>query len=238
MTRFSRAAASCVFILACTETSAYQISGHLLLEGGGYYSTAGQSQQVNITGLIGDRFNVTNQHDTNTIFGVGYLVDGPRNARFGIDYGINAFYLAKTKVSGTITQELKFTNLAYNYYVSHLPVYLVAKGHANTNCNHLVVTVDAGVGPNFMNTSQYADSSLDGITLPDNAYTGNFSTTVLSAMAGIGLKFDGIEQFPIELGYRFFYLGSGYFNPRTGEILNQLKTGNITAQAIILTVSA
>jgi opacity protein-like surface antigen len=238
MTRFSRAAASCALLLACTEASAYQLSGHFLLEGGGYSSTAGQSQQVNITGLIGDRFNLTNQHDTNTIFGVGYLVDGPQNARFGVDYGINAFYLAKTKVSGTITQELVFTNLAYNYYVSHLPVYLVAKGRVNTNYNHLVVTVDAGVGPNFMNTNLYADTSLDGITLPDNAFAGNFSTTVFSAMVGIGLKFNGIEQFPIEIGYRYFYLGSGYFNPRTGEILNQLKTGNITAQAIILTVSA
>lgn len=222
--------------LSCTQAYAYQLPGYFLLEGGGYFSTQGQSQQVNISGLIGDKFNVGNRHDTNTVFGVGYLLNGPISGRFGFDYGINAFYLAKTKVSGTITQELVFTNLAYNYYVSHLPIYVFAKGYMNTSYHNFAVTVDAGIGPNFMNTNLYNDTSLDGITVPDHAFIGNFSTTVLSAMAGMGLKFTMMQQFSMELGYRYFYLGEGYFNPRTGLILNNLKTGNNSAQALILTV--
>jgi len=238
MPTYLRITISAALALASTQVYSYQLNGHFLLEGGGYSSTQGQSQQVDISGLIGDRFNVTNRHDTNTVFGVGYLVEGLKTGRFGIDYGINAFYLAKTKVSGTITQELVFTNLAYDYYVSHLPVYLFAKAYVNTNYSNLALTVDAGVGPNFMNTNLYNDTSLDGITLPDNAYIGNFSTTVFSAMAGIGLKFNVMNQLPVEIGYRYFYLGEGYFNPRTSAILNKLQTGNNSAQALIITISA
>lgn len=225
--------------LLVTSTATFSMPsfpGHFLLEGGGYQNTSGKAQFIGINTLIGDQFNVTNRNDTNTIFGVGYLVDGYQTGRYSIDYGINAFYLAKTKVSGTITQELTFTNLAYNYYVSHLPVYLFAKGSINTNCNHLAVTIDAGVGPNFMNTNLYADSSLDGVTVPDNAFAGNNATAVFSAMLGVGVKFM-VKQVPLEIGYRYFYLGEGSFKPVSDQVLNQLKTGNNTAQALLLTVS-
>jgi len=238
MSKLIKFAAPLALLLASTHTyAAYRLPGHFLIEGGGYYSTSGQNEDVFITGLIGDRFTVTNHNDTNTIFGFGYLFDGYQNGRFGIDYGINVFYLAKTKVSGTITQEFLFTNLAYKYYVSHLPVYLFAKAYVKTNCEKLAVTFDAGIGPNFMSTNLYADSSLDGETLPDNAYMGNFSSTTFSGMVGVGIKYNVMNQVPVELGYRYFYLGEGYFNPRTSQILTQLKTGTNTAQALILTVS-
>ncbi len=236
MSSFTRIVAAAALTLVCTPASAYQISGRFLVEGGGFGSTSGQTQNVYITGLAGDKFNVTNHHDDNSVFGVGYLIDGWRKDRYGVDYGINAFYLAKTKVSGNIKQEFEFTNLAYRYYVSHLPVYAFVKGFVNTNYNNLVVTADAGVGPNFMNTNLYQDTSLDGVTVPDNAYPGNFTNTVFSAMAGFGLKVM-MGEIPVELGYRFFYLGEGSFNPRTNQILTKLQTGNNTAQAMILTVS-
>lgn len=233
-------ALSTIFLASTQAYSAYSLnnlSGHFLLEGGGYYSTQGKSQFVNITGLIGDQFNISNRNDTNTIFGAGYLFDGPRSGNFGVDYGINVFYLAKTKVSGTINQENIFTNLAYNYYVSHLPIYLFAKGFMNTSCQSLAITADLGIGPNFMNTNLYQDSSLDGITLPENAYQGNFSTTTFTVMAGLGLRYNIMNQVPVEIGYRYFNLGEGSFNPRSNQILNKLRTGNNTAQAIVVTVS-
>lgn len=236
MSSFTRIVAAAALSLVCISASAYQISGRFLVEGGGFSSTSGQTQNVYITGLVGDKFNVTNHHDNNSVFGVGYIFDGLKRGRFGLDYGMNAFYFAKTKVSGNIKQEFEFTNLAYRYYVSHLPVYAFVKGFVNTNHNNLVVTVDAGVGPNFMNTNLYNDTSLDGITMPDNAYPGNFINTVFSAMAGIGLKVI-MGEIPVELGYRFFYLGEGSFNPRTSQILTKLQTGNNTAQAVILTIS-
>jgi opacity protein-like surface antigen len=238
MPKLSRITAVLSLSLACTSAFSYNnLPIHFLVEGGGYYSTQGKAQRVNIDGLIGDQFNITNRNDTNAIFGAGFLLDGLRKGNFGFDYGINAFYLAKTKVSGTITQELLFTNLAYNYYVSHLPVYLFAKGFYSTDYNHLAITADLGIGPNFMNTNLYDDSSLDGITLPDNAYTGNFSNTVFSGMVGVGVKYTVMNQFPVEIGYRYFYLGEGSFNPRTSAIQNKLHTGNNTAQALLLTIS-
>src|SRR5262249_51268278 len=128
-----------------------------------------------------------------------------------------------------------FTNLAYEYDVTHLPVYLFAKGFMNAS-HDFAITVDAGIGPNFMKAKMHHDTSLDGITLPDNAFTGSESTTTLSAMAGIGLRFN-VMQFPLEIGYRFFYLGEGRFHANSPAIQNHLKTGNITAQALILTLS-
>lgn len=238
MSRLIRAASATLLCMAISHAYAFTApKGHLLLEGGGYYSTQGKYQYININGLIGDQFNITDRNDMSTIFGFGYLFEGLRNGRFGLDYGVNVFYLAKTKVSGTITQENLFTNLAYKYYVSHLPVYLFAKGFFNTNYNSLAITVDLGIGPNFMSTNLYQDSSLDGVTVPDNAYQGNFSNTTLSEMVGIGVKFNLMNQLPVEIGYRFFNLGQGSFNPRSTQILNQLRTGNNTAQAIVLTVS-
>jgi hypothetical protein len=223
--------------LLMAGTIAYALpsfQGHVLFEGGGYQSTQGEAQFIGINTLIGDQFNVSNRHDTNTIFGIGYLVDGYRNGRYSIDYGINAFYLAKTKVSGTITQELLFTNLAYSYYVSHLPVYLFAKGSIDTNYNNVAITIDAGLGPNFMETNLFTESSLDGITQPDNAFSGETTTTTLSGMLGIGIKFM-VEKIPVEFGYRYFYLGEGSLKPSNNQILNNLNTGDTSAQALLLT---
>jgi len=235
--KLAKSAVCAAIFSSATATYSYQLPVHFFIEGGGYGSHQGKAQNVAITGLIGDHFSVTDQNDTNTIFGVGVLVDGWKRDRYGIDYGINVFYLAKTRVTGTITQEFLFTNLAYQYYVSHLPVYAFAKGYVNTNYNNLAVTVDAGIGPNFMYTTQYADSPLNANTLPDNAYVGNVTTTVFSAMAGIGLKLNVMGQVPVELGYRYFFLGEGQLKPRTTQILNNLKTGNASAQALVLTVS-
>lgn len=238
MTRLFKAVSSFAILLACTQVYSYQIPyGHLLLEGGVYRSNQGESEFISINGLIGDQYNVTKHHDTNWIFGVGYLMDGYRVNQFGVDFGINAFYLAPTEVKGTITQELLFTNLSYKYTVRHIPVYLFAKGFMNTNYNCLAVTMDLGIGPNFMKTNMQDDISLDGgVTLPDNAFKGT-TTTTFSGMVGIGLKFYVMDQLPLEVGYRFFYLGEGHFNARSDEILNNLKTGNITAQALLLTLS-
>ena len=207
----------------------------MLLEGI-YESDQGQSQFISINGLIGDQYNVSKHHDTDGIIGIGYLMNGYNANRYGVDFGINAFYLAPTEVTGTITQELLFTNLEYKYTVSHLPVYLFAKGYMDLNYNCLGLTMDLGIGPNFMKTNMHHDTSLDGITLPDNAFKGT-STTTFSGMAGIGLKFYVMNHVPLEVGYRYFYLGEGDFKSRTPEILNKLKTGNNSAHALLLTLS-
>jgi len=225
--------------LAATQASSMDLKqGHFLFEAGGYKGTSGKNQNIYIQDLLGDRFNVTDHHHTNGLFGLGYLIDGSEMGRLGIDFGLNAFYFLSTEVSGTITQEFLFTNLAYHYKVSHLPVYATAKAHINTNANNYVFTIDAGIGPNVIKTSSYRDWSIDnGVTLPDRAFSGRY-TTAFSAMTGVGLKVNDVfGHLPLECGYRFFYLGKGHFNARTDQIQNNLNTGNNYANALLCTVT-
>lgn len=237
VTSFRTFLAVVLFLTATAATSLNLKEGHYLFEVGAYSSTQSKTKTIYIQGLIGDRYNTTDQHDSNALFGLGYFIDGFDRDKFGVDYGVNAFYLAKTKLSGTIDQEFIFTNLAYSYNVSHLPIYATAKAHLKTNSNKFIITLDAGIGPNFIETSDYRDWSLDGVTLPDNAFSGR-SNVVFSAMAGVGLKLTNLgTQAPIECGYRFFYLGEGSFNKRTNQILNTLTTGPGYAQALICTVT-
>lgn len=210
--------------------------GHFLFEAGAFSSTQGKTQDILIEDLIGDRFYVTKRHDSNALFGLGYQVNGFKNKSFGVDFGLNIYYLAKTKVRGTIEQEFYYTNLAYQYEVNHVPLYATAKAHIPIKSSPLALTLNAGIGPNFLKTSRYNDWSIDdGVTLPDHAFSGRSDVT-LSAMAGIGLQFNG--KVPLECGYRFFYLGEGNFNARTNQILNTLKTGNIYAQALVCSLTA
>jgi len=141
-------------------------------------------------------------------------------------------------VSGVIVQEQLFTNLAYQYNISHLPVYAAAKASINTKKENLDVIIDAGIGPNFVSARQFEDRSLDGgFTLPNHAFTGK-TRVAFSAMGGVGLRINqAFGQYPVELGYRFFYLGDSKLTPRTNQILNNLKTGTNTAQALVITVT-
>jgi hypothetical protein len=206
---------------------------------GAFWASQGKTQHINIQGLIGNDYTVSKKNDQNALLGLGYFLDGTDHSAFKLSYGINAFYLAKTNVRGSVFQEGLFENLAYQYNVSHLPVYAALKAMLNNNSDKYTVTVDAGIGPNFMTTSNYSESSIDGgITLPDNAFLGH-TTAVFSATAGIGVKFNNIlVNGPIELGYRFFYLGQGDFNTRTNQLLDTLQTGNSYANALVLTIYA
>jgi hypothetical protein len=228
--------ASAMFFL-CSHTHAYtRLPGHFIVEGGAFYSSQGQSQIVAIDGLIGDQYNVTNRHDWGSIAGIGYLLDGPQWGRVTLDYGINVFYLSKTKVSGLIKQEMLYNNMAFQYYVDNLPLYAVVKALVDTNFYNLTATIDAGLGPNFMATTQFKDPPLNDYTIPDNAYSGHPNVT-FSAMAGVGLRYNLMNTLPVEIGYRFFYLGSGYLNPNNPAVLNQLKSGKNIAQALLFTIS-
>ena len=229
-----------LFLIGISTSQSYAFSinqGHFLLEGGFYSSTQGKDQHIDIQDLIGDQFNVTDKHDTNGLFGLGYLLTGLTTDRFELDYGIKAFYLAPTQVSGTIVQEDLFTNLAYRYEIRHIPLYAAAKARVKTPSEKVSLTFDAGIGPNFLKTNHYNDWSIDnGITLPDHAFYGK-SKTVFSATAGIGVQFNNLfGAVPIEVGYRFFYLGQGDFNRRTDQILTILKTGNNYANALVVSL--
>lgn len=211
--------------------------GHFVFQAGGYWSSQGTAQHIDIADLIGDEFTVSQHNDSNGLVGLGYFIDGQQLDRVQLSYGVDFFYLPKTSVSGTVVQENLFTNLSYGYQVTHYPVYASARAKTDLPINHLALTVDAGIGPNFMRTGGFAEHSLDGgITLPDNAFSGH-TTTTLSATAGIGLQLAQVfGEMPLECGYRFFYLGRGRLSKETEQIVNDLHTGSAYANAVVCSV--
>ena len=207
--------------------------GHKVLQLGGYWSSQGEAQNINIAGLVGDRFTVTNGNSSNGLVGLGYYLDGKTYNKFSMAYGINAFYLGPTSVNGQVVQEQLFTNLSYGYNVTHLPVYAAAKATIDTKFPKYALTVDAGIGPNFIKTGNFQEHSLDGITVPDHIFSGH-TTTTFTAMAGLGVKVNNvIGTAPLECGYRFFYLGQGNFSKQTNQVLNTLSTGNNYGNAVM-----
>jgi hypothetical protein len=211
--------------------------GHAVLQLGGYWSNQGSQQHIDIQDLVGDEFTVTHHNGSNGLVGLGYFIDGQEKERFKIVYGINAFYLAKTGVKGNVTQENLFTNLAYQYNVTHYPVYAMAKSIIKTKSPKHALTLDVGIGPNFMRTSGFAESSLDGVTIPDTIFS-NRTTTTFTATIGAGLRFNQFfGEAPLECGYRFFYLGQGHFNTQTSQVVNALNTGASYANALMCSIT-
>ena len=211
------------------------LHGHAVVQLGGYWSSQGKNQHINIDGLIGDTFTITKDGSSNGLVGFGYFVDGPQRGRFDFSYGINTFYMPKTSVSGNVIQEDLFTNLAYGYNVSHFPVYAMLKSTIDLKSPNYALTVDAGIGPNFMKASGFKEYSLDGgFTLPDNIFSSR-SSTQFSATAGIGFKRNHVfGNAPLECGYRFFYLGQGAnFNNTSNQVLGSFSTGAMYGNAII-----
>lgn len=212
--------------------------GHLMLELGGYQGTQGETQHINIKNLIGDTFTHANQNKNNVVVGLGYFVDGKSWNSVHMSYGINAFYLAPITVSGDVIQEDIFTNLSYSYALRHFPIYAMIKSVIDLKSPNYAVTLDAGMGPNFMKAYSFSESSLDGgITIPEHPFSAN-TTTTFSATVGVGLKINhALAQLPVECGYRFFYLGRGHLTANNSQVLDNLSTGNTYANAILCSVS-
>jgi hypothetical protein len=209
-------------------------AGHALIQLGGFWSSQGASQHININGLIGDTFSVTKHDDGNALVGLGYFIEGQARGPLAMSYGVNGFYLARTSVSGTVTQENLFTNLSYGYHLTHYPVYAMAASTIPLKSTKQSLTLDVGIGPNFMPAGGFQESSLDnGVSLPDNAFSGH-TTTTFSATVGLGIRINNVfGKVPLECGYRFFYLGQGHFNTETNQLQNTLNTGNTYANALL-----
>ncbi|KTD55876.1 hypothetical protein Lsan_3428 [Legionella santicrucis] len=210
---------------------------HIVFQAGGYWSHQGKAQHIDIDGLIGDDLTLSKRDGSNGLVGLGYYIDGHNSGRVQFSYGVNFFYLPKTSVSGAVFQEDLFTNLSYGYNLTHYPVYAAVKAKKSLSVPNLFLTVDAGIGPNFMRAGGFSEHSLDGgITTPDNAFSGHTSTT-FSTTAGVGLQLANVfGEMPLECGYRFFYLGQGRLSKNTDQIINNLHTGSSYANAVLCAV--
>jgi hypothetical protein len=211
--------------------------GQVVLEVGAYQGTQGTSQHVNIQDLLGDYFTISDRYNYNGLVGLGYFVKGGNYNLVNLSYGLNAFYLAPISVSGDVIQENLFANLSYRYSLANYPVYAMVKSAINIKSSNFALTLDAGIGPNFMHLYNFDEKSLDGgITIPEHPYTSVIRTTFTGTI-GAGIRMNYAQgRYPVEIGYRFFYLGQGHFNTANNQILDSVKTNSVFANAIVISV--
>ena len=207
-------------------------NGDFTLQTGFVSVRQGANQLVPIKGLIGDQFSVTQNTDQNALLGLGYYLTGSSSPTFRIQYGLDAFYLFPTEVSGNVIQENLFANLSYQYKVTNIPVYAAAKAVLGAENKKFQFVVDAGIGPNFMITSGFGEQPLNDYSLPDTIF-GGASSTSFSASLGLGLRVNHLLPQPIECGYRFFYLGNGVLNSVNSQVLDNLDNGSSYAQSLV-----
>jgi len=212
---------------------------NIVFQIGIFDASQGKAQDIEIQDLVGDKFTVKSQHDQNVLLGLGFFLEGLHKEKYNLMYGLNAFYLAGTNVKGDVIQEHLFTNLSYHYSIINYPVYLVGKALINTSSERYNIIMDLGIGPNVISAKHFAEQSVDnGITIPDNAFH-NETQIAFSATLGLGIRFNKLlnNMLPVEIAYRFFYLGEGRLDKSNNQILDNLKTGNSYANALILSVS-
>lgn len=217
-----------------------QLGKTLTLQLGYFGAYQGESQAIGIEGSPDEVFHVTHHRDQNLLAGIGYYIHGLKNKNLLLKYGINAFYFAPTTVSGTITQEEHAATRSYHYKLTHYPIYFDAKTFVNGNKKYPNLTFDLGVGPTIMDSYGYQERSLDGgITAPADTFSGK-TQVAFSATAGLGLSFclkdKKGECLPVELGYRFFYLGEGKLEKTSHQVSTDLETGHNIANALVLSI--
>ena len=205
---------------------------------GGYWGIAGDDQLIPINGAIGDTYEPSKKVNANVLVGLGVYTKPQDQGIYDLSYGFNMFYLGKTTYQGTITQERLFTNLGYEYDITHFPLYFLAKGSKPLKQDKYTFTGDVGIGPNIMFLSRVKENSLDdGITIPGNNFSGS-TNVAFSATLGLGIKINNIyKSIPVECGYRFFYLGQGDFKRTTNQLLEDLNTGQTFGNAIMCGIS-
>ncbi len=207
-----------------------------LLHIGGFISSQGIRQHINLSGLVGNEYYPTQKHSGNVIVGTGFLLPGISNDTVGIEYGVQLYYLPKVTSAGSISIENVLPNLTYKYGVAFLPLYANAKLNIATKYDKTKVTMDFGIGPDFMTMTGYSERPLTTATIPNNFYSRQ-SQTQLSALFGVGIR---SAQIPgggaLEVGYRLFYLGRGNFSPNNSQVLTNFDTGPIYANAVTLTM--
>ncbi len=151
--------------------------------------------------------------------------------KIDFSYGLNIAFFNANNFSGDIIQENLFSNLSYTYSLINLPIYASLKTQINP------WMIELGIGPNIMFLYDYKENVINPNTLAQQTFLSN-TTAQFSANAGIAYQFQTpLFKNPVELGYRFFYLGKGHFKTASNQILNALETANIYANTLILSIT-
>lgn len=221
-----------LFVIAHPAFALEIPNGKLAIEAGLFRTNQGKPQDISIDGLVGDHFTVQDGIQNNGLVGIGYYIPVMDNT---LDVGLNVFYLAKTTIKGSVIQEQQYENLDYRYDVIQAPIYLDVKKHFPMSESY-GFTLDLGIGANIMNLHNYHDEPSDGSnSLPDEAFKSQ-SNVLFSGSVGVGIELCNLLYHqPIEIGYRFFYLGESSLPGRVPEI-QDLKTGHTYAHSLIATI--
>lgn len=210
----------------------------LTVSAGGFRSNPKSSQLVAIQGGEQNYYQAYDKQVYDGLVGVGvYMTDNnAQKDRLQMAYGINAYYLANTSVKGYVVQDTSFSNLSFQYTVTHFPIYVASRAIIPYEKHQLDFTVDLGIGPNFMVTSGYNEKRIYPYSVPDNTFSGT-TTGTLSATFGVGIRKHNLQgRFPIDCGYRLYYLGRGALTPNSSQVVDNLLTGNVFANALLCTV--
>jgi len=222
-----------IFIVAfmVSNASAWD-RGYLSLEGGVYHGKIGEAQDVETAGLFIDRYDIDSTYHNAGLIGLGYFFCLPQSPVY---FGVNAYYLTRTTVKGTIFIDQIFPDLNYSYTIKQFPIYASVKATLPFN-NGNGINLMAGVGPNIIKIQNYNEFVNEGgLTAPLDTYDSTTSVR-LSAMAGIGITFSDFSNgLPIELGYRFFYLGDGALESNFDDV-EDLNTGAMFAHALVVSI--
>jgi hypothetical protein len=212
---------------------------HINLYLGGVETTAGKTQQVNVDFVLPAEYTFKENRQWNAVLGltllggVGVFREFKTIRNFLFSYGVGAFYLSKVRVSGIVSQAKLFNNLGYSYDITNIPAYVFLKTKADIFEGKHQLVLDVGFGPNVMTMYNYGEWAINRTSLKDNAFKGSRETT-LSFTSGFAIHFNKIfGDLPVELGYRFFYLGVGHLNINNNQYATNLSTGPSYANAIV-----
>ena len=224
-------------LLPLASASALEMPpGELGLSLGGANLQLGKNHQlIGIQNTFGNIHQSINNNKVVFTGGGSYLFNTFSSTNMNILLGASAYYLNDTNANGLILLERTFPNLSYGYEIRNIPLYATAKAAWHDTSKKLSLVADAGIGINFIKTKDYLEHSLDnGVTIPNQAFS-NESEVKFSAMTGIGIRMNNLwKTASVEVGYKYFYLNEGKLNPRP-QVINQLKTGNINAHALMIT---
>lgn len=233
----------CILSLLCISHCIYAIDltpSEIPFSVGGFLSQQGVKQNINFETRVSDEYFVNNNNNFNYLLGLGYYIETFCDDFKWLGVGLNIFYLAETTVKGDIAVGKAAKTLGYQYKVTNVPIYLMAKAVINTGLINYSIYVDGGVGPNNMQLRNYKEYSLDGgITRPRESFR-TYTSHIVSATVGVGIRLNELlDNKYVDLTYRFFYLGNGRLARNNGQILNNLKSGTKQtnyANAIILSL--
>lgn len=209
-----------------------------VLFAGGLWINQGANQSVLINEGFGDYFSVTHNNNVGAgIVGAGAYIDSLELETdfFTVQYTATSFFIPQTTITGFVTQEGLVTNLAYGYDIAYLPSFIGLKITDKPIDRAYHGTFDVGVGFDVIFTNNFGETSLTPYTVTDNFFSGRHRSYSFDATLGVGLKVQ-TGLVPIEIGYRFFYLGQGTLPSSNTLVLNPLLTGHNFANAVICTV--